>query len=331
MYEAHFGLRQRPFPSTPDPGCYYPATTHERGLGRLLRGLADGEGLLALTGAPGTGKTLLAQCMVERLGPEVQPLFLTNGRMGDRVSLLQAILFDLSLPYEGKGEQELRLAVTDRLLDRLGDGGRTVLVFDEAHHLPADLLEELRLLGNLETRAGRAVQVVLVGQPALLDTLRQPALAALNQRLTARAELGRLSRDESADYLLHHLRVAGARPEALIGDEALDLLARGGAGLPRLLDQSAHLALALTWQAGAGRVDAEGALEALARLGLDDGPAEELAPSVAPPSGETLADAPVSGAPTAHDGTDDPEYRWPPGAYRLPPPPRLTYAPGTTG
>jgi general secretion pathway protein A len=269
MYETHFGLRQRPFPATPDSICYYPATSHERALARLLGGLDDGEGVLLLTGAPGTGKTLLCHCLLERLGSDVCTSFLTNSHLPDRSSLLQAVLYDLSLPHEGRGEQEMRLALTDHLLKNFGAGRRTVLLLDEAQHLGPDLLEELRLLGNLEARSGKALQVVLLGQPALVDTLRRPELAALRQRLVVRPELEPLAVQEAADYLLHHLRAAGGRPELILADEALELLARSTQGVPRLLNQAAHRALALAAEAGAGQVDAEAAIEALAMLGLE--------------------------------------------------------------
>src|SRR3984885_4519356 len=140
MYATHFGLRQRPFPTTPDSAAYYPATSHERALARLLQGLTDGEGVLLLTGEPGTGKTLLCHCLAERLGDERQTVFLTNCHFANRAALFQAILFDLSLPYEGRGEQEMRLALTDHLLKSYVGGKATVLLIDEAQHLSADLL-----------------------------------------------------------------------------------------------------------------------------------------------------------------------------------------------
>src|SRR5262249_49950709 len=107
MIEAHFGLRRRPFPASPDHACYYPATSHEVALARLLGGLTDGEGVLVLTAGPGLGKTLVGHCLLDRLGvrpgePEgVEAVFLTNTHVRDRVGLLQAVLFDLSLPHEG--------------------------------------------------------------------------------------------------------------------------------------------------------------------------------------------------------------------------------------
>jgi type II secretory pathway predicted ATPase ExeA len=302
MYQEQFGLRQRPFPSTPDPACYYPATSHERALARLRRGLDDGEGLLLLTGAPGTGKTLLCHCLLEHLPAAGNAVFLTNSHFRDRAGLLQAVLYDLSLPYQGLGEQEMRLALTDHVLKVYAEGRRIVLVLDEAQHLDADLLEELRLWGNLEARSGKALQVVLVGQVALADMLGRPELAAFSQRLAVRVRLDPLPLQEAADYLLHHLRVAGGRPERVLADEAVELLARRTQGVPRLLNQTAHAALTLAGEAGNSQVDVEAALEALALVGLDDGeePAEaedlgEGLSAVSEEDGERPADLPVAG------------------------------------
>jgi type II secretory pathway predicted ATPase ExeA len=269
MYQTHFGLRQRPFRATPDSACYYPATGHEQALQRLLRAVADGEGPVVLTGAPGTGKTLLCHCLLERLGPDVTSAFLTQGHFGGRTGLLQAILFDLSVPHEGRGEQELRLTLTDLLLRNYADGRKAVVIVDEAHHLSADLLEELRLLGNLEARQGKAVQVVLAAQPSLMVALGRPELASLSQRLAVRASVESLSVPEAAHYLIHHVRAAGGQPTEVFDDEALEMLAGGTRGVPRLLNQAAHEALTLACSAGVRPVDAEAALEALALLGLE--------------------------------------------------------------
>jgi type II secretory pathway predicted ATPase ExeA len=275
MYETHFGLRERPFRPTPDTGCYYPATSHEQTLARLLQALADDEGLALLTGEPGTGKTLLCHCLLERLGPGVASAFVTNSHTGGRAGLLQAVLYDLGQPYEERSEQELRLTLTEFLLQNYAAGRRAVLIMDEAQNLSAELLEELRLLANLEGRRARAFQVVLVGQPALLETLRRPQLRPLAQRLAVRTRLAPLGVEEAADYLLHQLRASGGRPEAILTEEALEVLARASRGVPRLLNQAAHQALTLAFTAGAEVVDAEAALEAADSLGLstEDSPA----------------------------------------------------------
>jgi general secretion pathway protein A len=279
MYQTYFGLRQRPFRATLDRDCYYPATSHERVLARLQEAVADSQGLALLTGEPGTGKTLLCHRLLEKLGAEITSAFVTNTHLADRTGLLQAILYDLMVPYEGRGEQELRLGLTEFLLHNFGKGRGAVLVVDEAQHLSPDLLEELRLLGNLEAGHGKALQVVLVGQPSLLETLRRPGLAAFCQRLEVRLRLEPLGLHEAADYLAHHVRVAGGRPKDLFSEEALEVLARGTKGVPRLLNQAGHQSLALAHTAETSLVDAEVALEALAIVGLDAEPrGEDLGP-----------------------------------------------------
>jgi type II secretory pathway predicted ATPase ExeA len=276
MYASRFGLRQRPFRTTPDLAAYYPATTHERALARLLQGLKDQEGLLLLTGEPGLGKTLLCHVLLERLGPDLVSAFLTNSHLQNRLGLLQAILYEFSLPYEGRTEQDARLAVTDFLLKNYAGEKRALLLVDEAQYLSPDLLEELRMLGNLEGREGKALQVLLIAQPEIADTLERPELTVFRQRLAVRVQLHPLPKEEAADYLNHQLRAVGGRPEKLIAEEALDILTSGTHGVPRSLNQAAHQAFLLAHEADANQVDVEAALEALAVLGLSALEAGEL-------------------------------------------------------
>lgn len=269
MVATRFGLKRRPFPATPDTACYYPATPHEAALAPLLRAIDDDAGLALVTAAPGLGKTLLGQILAERLGQNVTSAYLTNSHFADRAALLQAILFDLGLPFAEGSEQVLRLRLTDFLLTNAGAGKRNVVIVDEAHLLAPDLLEELRLLGNLEAGALKAFQAICLAQPAIHETLQQPLLAGWKQRLAVQAEIEPLNADEACDYLLHHVRLAGGQPEQLFDDGALETLARGGRGVPRLLNQAAHHALCLAHDAAMEQVDTEAALEALARLGLE--------------------------------------------------------------
>ncbi len=275
MDEKRFGLKRRPFPTTPDTTFYYPATVHENVLASLTRGVADDEGVMLLVGPPGTGKTLVGYALLERLPAGTVSAFLTNSHYPDRVSLLQAILFDLGLPYDADREQTLRLRLVDGLLRNCAEGKRTVIVIDEAQHLAPDLLEELRLLGNLEAGGGKAVQVVLIAQPSLLDTLHHPDLAPLLQRLAVRAQVDALEFEEAYDYLLHHLKLAGGRPDAIFEEGALEAIARGTHGIPRLLNQAGQQALKLAEAGELTRVDAEAAGEALAQLGLADDSADD--------------------------------------------------------
>jgi type II secretory pathway predicted ATPase ExeA len=237
--------------------------------------LALQEGFALLTGETGLGKTLLAHRLVEQLDAAGTTLLLTNPHFTAPAALFQSMLFDLGSPFEFRSEHELRLHVTDRLLKDYQEHRPTLLIIDEAQHLTPLLLEELRLLGNLETRAGKVLQVLLIGLPAALETLKHADLFALQQRVRVRVTLSPLDTHESADYLAHQVRAAGGKVERLLGDETLELLARSCRGVPRLLNQAADLALQLAATAEQTSVDVEAALEALTELGLAPEESEE--------------------------------------------------------
>jgi type II secretory pathway predicted ATPase ExeA len=295
MDETRFGLRERPFRPIPNTETYYPATTHEQALAQLLQVIKNDEGMALVTGEPGTGKTTVCLCLLDRIGTEHATAFIAQCHFAQRVDLLQAILYDFSLPYEGHSEQELRLRLVDFVIKNYEARKRTVLIVDEAQHLSTDLLEELRLLTNLDGNRGKAIQVVLAGQPCILETLRRPEMAALNQRLAVQARLEPLGVHESADYIVHGLRSTGGDGRSIVSDEALEVLARGARGIPRLLARAANRALELACAAGEQQLDAEAAMEALIQLGLaedetsvvdeqpclcsDDKPADDRTPS----------------------------------------------------
>jgi type II secretory pathway predicted ATPase ExeA len=301
MYETHFGLQRRPFPASPSCDTYYPASGHEQAFAQLLQAAQDDEGLLVLTGPPGTGKTLLGQRLLEQSWADSPRAFLTHGRFAGTAGLLQAILYDFGLPHEGLTEQELRLRLTEHLLQHYAEGRGALVVLDEAQHLSPALLEELRLFGNLEGRAGKALHVVLLGQESLTATLQLPELTAFVQRIGVMATLPPLDVHEAADYLVHHVRQAGGQPGAVMSDEAVEILARGSRGVPRLLNRVAHQALRLAFQAGATQVDAEAALECLAQNGLAEEPQVE-APSVTDEAARSAAVLPLDAPAKADNG-----------------------------
>lgn len=275
---AHFGLRSRPFRSSPDTQFYYSATAHEAALADLSHGFEREEPFLLLTGATGMGKTLLLHRFLEMIPETVQSVYLSNPRCGSRSELLQAILFELNLPYEGRSEQELRLSLTDALLREFQNGGRTLIVVDEAHHLSHDLLEELRLLTNLDGKQGKAVQVLLSAQPELLKQLNAPTMHSLRQRIATRPHLEPLGPEECHDYLRHQVRIAGGRPEKIFSEEGLQILTDVSRGIPRLLNQLATMSLQLASAMKVRQIDAEFGMEAASRLGLEipEGEASEV-------------------------------------------------------
>lgn len=275
MYASRYGLRSRPFRSTPDTDAYYPATTHEVAIAGVRRAIDDDEGLVVLTGEAGTGKTLLAQRVLEELHA-VRFAIVTPTAFTHTSDLLQAILFDLGLAYDYSTEQEARLALTQACLNQFQQGGKSLLVVDDAHLLGEPELEELRRLSDLAGKHGRAVQVLLLGLPSLLERLKQPGMTAFRQRVATRVVIDSLTPEESIDYLMHQVRRVGGRPETLFGSDVLDILCHASLGIPRLLNQSAHLAFSLADEAEADGVDAEAAVEAVTRLGLDTNEHEEI-------------------------------------------------------
>jgi type II secretory pathway predicted ATPase ExeA len=257
-----------PFRPAVDTASYFASPSHGAALAALAAAFARREPAVLIDGASGVGKSLVARKWLDDLLPEVPRVILPNARAERPADLLQAILFDLGKPYQGLTEQELRLAVTGHLLDAAAAGYPTVLVIDEAQHLSLAALEEVRLLGNLETRNGAAAFAVLVAQPVLRAALLRAAYALVADRIAMRVTVEPLTADDSSSYLRHQVRAAGGDPARVLDAGAVALLAGACGGVPRVLNRAAGLAFELALEAGADVVDVEAAIEALGRLGV---------------------------------------------------------------
>jgi type II secretory pathway predicted ATPase ExeA len=265
---AKFGFRCRPFRPTPDTSMYCGNEAIETVSLAVQRAFANGHSAALVTGGPGTGKTLLGLRFLESLPSETRRVILHSPPAAKPADFFQALLFDMGQPYQGLSEQELRLAVHGELLTSLADGKTVVILMDEAHNLTAEVIEEVRLLGNLESKYTKAVFVLLVGLPAIHDLIHKAGGNGFEQRLAVRGVLEPLSRDESIRFIRHQVRESGGRPEWVITDEALTVLADQTDGIPRVLNRTAALAFEIAGAAGQDEVDAEAVLEALDQLGL---------------------------------------------------------------
>lgn len=237
MYERFFGLDEPPFAITPDPRYLFMSARHAEALAHLVYGLREAGGFIQLTGEVGTGKTTLVRSVLARAPRDVEVALILNPCV--TVSeFLQTICEELGIALpDGAAGSVKRLvdALNTHLLHANARGKRVALVIDEAHLLSRELLEQVRLLTNLETPTRKLLQIILVGQPELRELLARHEMRPLAQRITGRYHLDALSRDETAAYLRHRLRVAGAMREVFTA-AALRELHRLTAGVPRLLN-----------------------------------------------------------------------------------------------
>ena len=232
MYLPFFRLQEAPFNLTPDPRFLYLSAQHEEALSHLLYGIHERKGFVEITGEVGTGKTLLCRALLEQLDDSVSTALVFNSYLSQR-ELLQAICGDFGLRADTDTRAERVDQLNNYLLSEFAAGRNAVVVIDEAQNLEPAVLEQLRLLSNLETANGKLLQIVLVGQPELRDKLSLPGMRQLNQRIAVRFHLRALSRADSSRYVMHRLQVAGAAGGIRFTPHAMRLIYRYSGGLPR--------------------------------------------------------------------------------------------------
>jgi general secretion pathway protein A len=243
MYLSHFGLRELPFSIAPDPRFLFMSARHREALAHLVYGVGEHGGFVQLTGEVGTGKTSVCRCLLEQLPPKVDLALVLNPRVSP-LELLATLCDELRIPYPAgtTSSKDLVDRLHRHLLEAHAAGRRTVLIIDEAQNLSPDVLEEVRLLTNLETTRQKLLQVILIGQPELTAILNQPKLRQLAQRITARYHLEPLSSSETRAYVRHRLAVAG-RGRPVFTEIAFRVLHRRSRGIPRLINSVADRAL----------------------------------------------------------------------------------------
>jgi len=236
MYIEYFNLNEAPFSLTPNPRYLFMSELHREGLAHLLYGVQQYGGFVQLTGEVGSGKTTLCRCLIHQLPPDTDVALILNPRL-TAIELLATVCDELGIPYppETNSIKVLVDALNQRLLETHAHNRRTVLIIDEAQNLDSEVLEQIRLLTNLETSQEKLLQIILLGQPELLTLLKRPNLRQLSQRITARYHLEPLSRTDTYTYVQHRLRVAG-RQEPLFTRRALNCVFRMSGGVPRLIN-----------------------------------------------------------------------------------------------
>lgn len=244
MYKQFFHLKRNPFEVSPDPSFLFPTRKHNEALAALYYGVRRRKGFVVMTGEVGTGKTLLVRCLLQLLNhSNVAYAYIFNSLLSP-LDFLQYIALDFEIPNPGKTKSELLLQISNFLIARHQRNLTTVLVVDEAHHLSAEVLEEIRLLTNLETAQGKLLQILLVGQPELDEKLDSVQLRQLKQRIVLRSHLEPLEHEETRGYIQRRLELAGApKPEVLFPSETVARVYRHSRGIPRLINTICENAL----------------------------------------------------------------------------------------
>jgi general secretion pathway protein A len=244
MYKRFYNLQKNPFEITPDPRFLFFTKRHNEALSALYYGVKRRKGFVVLTGEVGTGKTLLVRCLLGLLSrANVAYAYVFNPCLS-AMEFLQYIAGDFGLPTAGKAKSELLLDLCTFVIGRHKKGLATVLVVDEAHHVTADVLEEIRLLTNLETPEEKLLQILLVGQPELDEKLDSRNLRQLKQRVALRSQLGCLDISETRGYIYRRLQIAGSsNPNELFPPDTILAVHRQSKGLPRLVNTLCENAL----------------------------------------------------------------------------------------
>ncbi|HEV2299113.1 MAG TPA: AAA family ATPase [Candidatus Acidoferrales bacterium] len=245
MYRKFYGLTRNPFEISPDPYFFYPTPRHNEALANLNYGVQRRKGFVVVTGEVGTGKTLLVRCLLEALNRnQIAFAYVFNPRLSV-LDFLRYLLTDLRLPMTGKTKSEMLAHLNNYLIARFRRGTTAALIVDEAQLLSWELLEEIRLLTNLETSQQKLLQIVLVGQPELDQKLDSPHLRQLKQRVGLRCRLEPLSLDELRGYIHRRLELAGANSHGatIFADGAIESVHRFSRGIPRLINTLCENAL----------------------------------------------------------------------------------------
>lgn len=235
MYNDFYGFKEAPFNITPDPRFLFLSDKHREAFNHVLFGVKERKGFIQLTGEVGAGKTTLCRALLEALGPEFKTALILNPCMSES-QLLRSILAEFGIKPGSHDRVDLLEILNQFLLDQVSRGYDVILIIDEAQDLSFEILEQIRLLSNMETDKGKLLQIVLLGQPELRDKLNDPRLRQLRQRITVRYHLNPLSRREMEYYIRHRIHVSGGNGSPNFSRPALWKIYRYTKGIPRLIN-----------------------------------------------------------------------------------------------
>jgi len=236
MYHKFYGFNEPPFNLTPNSRFFFSSTKHTEALSSLLYAINERKGFVVITGDIGSGKTTICRALINQLDANTHTALITNTRLNGK-DLLMAILDDFEIEYRPGSKAKLHSQLNNFLIDQLQQDNNVVLIIDEAQNLTPSVLEEVRLLSNLETENEKLIQIIFLGQPELKKKLTLPSLVQLRQRIAVYFHLTPLSKKDAIHYVNHRCKVASGTEIIYFTDKALDLIYEFSRGVPRMINQ----------------------------------------------------------------------------------------------
>ena len=270
MYCDFYGFSEKPFTITPNPHFVFLSSIHREAYARLLYGVDSHAGFISLTGEVGTGKTTMLRTLLTQLDPEKYTSALIFNPCMSGEQLLAGICREYGVEAGEQNRSGYLDALYTFLIEQNSAGRTVVLVIDEAQNLAPDVLEQVRMISNLETEQDKLIQIILAGQPELNDVLRRHDLRQLNQRITVRCRLTPMKLDDTTRYINHRLKISGSRLPDIFPSAAVRRIYRFSHGIPRLINVACEQALVMAWTREVRSVSPSIAAEVIAELQPDD-------------------------------------------------------------
>ncbi|MEA3328897.1 MAG: AAA family ATPase [Candidatus Omnitrophota bacterium] len=256
MYKDFFELKEKPFNVTPDPKFLFYSRKHQEAFSHLVYGIEERKGFIEITGEIGAGKTTLCRALLSRLDKKTKTALILNSNLSP-TQMLKAVVDEFAIIPKGKSKKDLFDGLNEFLIEQLSLNHNVVLIIDESQNLTPSMLEQIRLLSNMETEKEKLIQVVLVGQPELRDKLKLPSLRQLRQRISIRYHITSLDCLETRKYIFHRLNIAGSKGNIFFNEKAIDDIFGYSKGIPRLINMVCDKSLLAAYVMDTKKIDGQ--------------------------------------------------------------------------